>query len=102
MEAPRKLHGLARIWDGEVVPFALDRLDPTVEAVFLALPEASAADLAPDLLARGLRVIDLSGAFRLRDAAARQRWYPTDGGRARGDGLRSGRNAIAQRSGRLG
>ena len=76
MEAPRKLHGLARIWDGEVVPYAPERLDASVEAVFLALPEASAAELAPELLDRGLRVIDLSGAFRLRNPAARQRWYP--------------------------
>jgi N-acetyl-gamma-glutamyl-phosphate reductase len=76
MEAPRRLHGLARIWDGEVIPYAADRLDPGVEAVFLALPEASAAEVAPQLLARGVRVIDLSGAFRLRDAAGRERWYP--------------------------
>ena len=36
-------------------------------AVFLALPEATSADLAPRLLERGLRVVDLSGAFRLRE-----------------------------------
>ena len=28
------------------------------------------------LVGRGIRVIDLSGAFRLRDAAAREKWYP--------------------------
>ena len=28
------------------------------------------------MLKAGVRVIDLSGAFRLRDAAARARWYP--------------------------
>jgi N-acetyl-gamma-glutamyl-phosphate reductase len=44
--------------------------------VFLALPEAASAELAPALVSRGRRVIDLSGAFRLRDAAARQQWYP--------------------------
>jgi N-acetyl-gamma-glutamyl-phosphate reductase len=76
MEAPRRLPALARIWDGEIVPYAAERIDRGVKAVFLALPEANAAETAPELLARGLRVIDLSGAFRLRDAAARQRWYP--------------------------
>ena len=79
MEAPRRLPGLARIWDGEIVPYAADALDPSVEAAFLALPEAAAAETAPALLERGIRVIDLSGAFRLRDDAARQRWYPATG-----------------------
>jgi N-acetyl-gamma-glutamyl-phosphate reductase len=76
MEAPRRLPALARIWDGEIVPYADDRVNGNVKAVFLALPEANAAETAPSLLARGLRVIDLSGAFRLRDDAARLRWYP--------------------------
>jgi N-acetyl-gamma-glutamyl-phosphate reductase len=40
------------------------------------LPEAASAAIAPALLNAGMRVVDLSGAFRLRDAAARQRWYP--------------------------
>lgn len=76
MEAPRKLPALRRIWDGEVLPYAEDRLTPGTQAVFLALPEANAAETAPALLARGLRVIDLSGAFRIRDDQARARWYP--------------------------
>jgi N-acetyl-gamma-glutamyl-phosphate reductase len=76
MEAPRKLPALARIWDGEVLPYALDRVAPTVKAAFLSLPEATAAETAPPLLARGIRVIDLSGAFRLRDHAARAKFYP--------------------------
>jgi N-acetyl-gamma-glutamyl-phosphate reductase len=44
--------------------------------VFLALPDAAAADLAPSLVEAGLRVIDLSGAFRLSAHEARARWYP--------------------------
>ncbi len=76
MEAPRKLPALARIWDGEVLPYSPDRIAPSVKAAFLALPEANAAETAPELLARGIRVIDLSGAFRLRDDAARGKHYP--------------------------
>jgi N-acetyl-gamma-glutamyl-phosphate reductase len=76
METPRRLPALARIWDGEVVPFASEQLNGSVKAVFLALPEANAAETAPALVHRGLRVIDLSGAFRLRDHRARQKWYP--------------------------
>ena len=73
---PRRLPALARIWDGVVEPFSIDRLASAAEAVFLALPEEAAAAVAPALVERGVRVIDLSGAFRLRDAAARSRWYP--------------------------
>ena len=46
------------------------------EVVFLALPEEAAATIAPTLVERGVRVIDLSGAFRLRDEASREKWYP--------------------------
>ena len=46
------------------------------EVVFLALPDKAAAELAPSLVEAGVRVIDLSGAFRLRDDGARARWYP--------------------------
>jgi N-acetyl-gamma-glutamyl-phosphate reductase len=76
MEAPRTLPALARIWDGEVLPYAVDRIAPSVKAAFLSLPEATAAETAPALLERGIRVIDLSGAFRLRDDAARAKHYP--------------------------
>jgi N-acetyl-gamma-glutamyl-phosphate reductase len=76
MEAPRKLPALARIWDGEVLPYSPDKIAPSVKAAFLALPEANAAETAPELIARGIRVIDLSGAFRLRDDAARAKYYP--------------------------
>jgi N-acetyl-gamma-glutamyl-phosphate reductase len=73
---PRKLPALARIFDGEVVPLDLAAIARAAEVVFLALPEAASADVAPVLLEAGARVIDLSGAFRLRDDAARARWYP--------------------------
>ena len=74
--APRPLPALARIWDEAVTPLDLDHLVSSADIVFLALPEAASADIAPKLLERGMRVIDLSGAFRIRDAADRQRWYP--------------------------
>jgi N-acetyl-gamma-glutamyl-phosphate reductase len=74
--APRPMPALARIWDGSVVPLDIDRLVADADIVFLALPEAASAELAPKLLERGVRVIDLSGAFRIRADADRQRWYP--------------------------
>jgi N-acetyl-gamma-glutamyl-phosphate reductase len=45
------------------------------EVAFLATPAEVSLDLAPRLLARGLRVVDLSGAFRLADPALYPRWY---------------------------
>ena len=72
----RTLPALARIWDGVIEPFSADKLAEQSDVVFLALPEEAAATIAPDLVERGIRVIDLSGAFRLRDAAAREKWYP--------------------------
>ena len=73
---PRPLPALARIWDGAVVPLNVDQLVAEADIVFLALPEAASAELAPTLVERGRRVVDLSGAFRIRRDAARQRWYP--------------------------
>ena len=49
--------------------------DAEAEIVFLATPAEVSADLAPKLLARGARVVDLSGAFRLEDPAAYPQWY---------------------------
>ena len=46
-----------------------------VDAVFLALPHGTAAIRVPDLLARGVTVIDQGPDFRLRDAADYPRWY---------------------------
>ncbi len=73
--AGRALPALARVWDGAITPLEAGGLDDA-DIVFLALPDAAAASLAPSLVTRGARVIDLSGAFRLRDAAQRARWYP--------------------------
>jgi N-acetyl-gamma-glutamyl-phosphate reductase len=75
--AARPLPRLARVWDGAVEPLNTERLaSGAVDLVFLAVPEKAAAELAPPLVDAGVRVIDLSGAFRIRDEEARARWYP--------------------------
>lgn len=43
--------------------------------VFLATPHEVSLEAAPKALAAGAKVVDLSGAFRLKDAAAFARWY---------------------------
>jgi N-acetyl-gamma-glutamyl-phosphate/LysW-gamma-L-alpha-aminoadipyl-6-phosphate reductase len=45
------------------------------DVVLMGLPHKVSADKAPAVLATGARVIDMSGDFRLRDAAAYQRFY---------------------------
>jgi N-acetyl-gamma-glutamyl-phosphate reductase len=42
---------------------------------FLATPHEASAELAPRLLEAGMRVVDLSGAFRFREAQTFERWY---------------------------
>jgi N-acetyl-gamma-glutamyl-phosphate reductase len=73
--AARKLPALARLWPGEITPLSQDALRGA-DVVFLALPDAAAAELAPALVDAGVRVIDLSGAFRLTQVSERARWYP--------------------------
>jgi len=74
--APRRLPALAHIFSGTITPLDRDALARDTDLVFLALPDKAAAELAPALIEAGVRVIDLSGAFRLRDGAMRARWYP--------------------------
>lgn len=56
----------------------VDPEDPILSecaAVFFATPNGTAMRLAPNLLAAGVRVIDLAADFRLRDPALWERWY---------------------------
>jgi N-acetyl-gamma-glutamyl-phosphate reductase len=57
-------------------PLRQEELDGAeLDVVFLATPHEVSHDLAPALLERGVRVVDISGAFRLEDAGAYPRWY---------------------------
>ena len=50
-----------------VQPFSWDALEKNgIELLFLATPHETSRALVPEAIARGLRVIDLSGAWRLR------------------------------------
>lgn len=48
------------------------------QAVFFATPHGTAMQLAPELLRRGVKVLDLSADFRLKDPALFKRWYQKD------------------------
>jgi len=45
------------------------------DMVFMATPHGTSKDLVPDLLARGLMIIDLSADFRLKNPADYFKWY---------------------------
>jgi N-acetyl-gamma-glutamyl-phosphate reductase len=45
------------------------------DAVFLATPNEVSAELATGLISKGLRVLDLSGSFRLKDATLYPKFY---------------------------
>ncbi|MCA1797368.1 MAG: N-acetyl-gamma-glutamyl-phosphate reductase, partial [Geobacteraceae bacterium] len=53
----------------------LDALTQDADVVFTAVPHKTAMDVVPDLLKRGVRVIDLSADFRLHDVAVYEQWY---------------------------
>lgn len=56
----------------------LEGLAERAELAFLALPHEASEALAPKLLAAGLVVFDLSGAFRLKDPALYPKFYGYD------------------------
>jgi N-acetyl-gamma-glutamyl-phosphate reductase len=57
-------------------PFDPDKLKAKgVQVAFGCLPHGTSMESIPPLLERGIRVVDLSADYRLRDAAAYQEWY---------------------------
>jgi N-acetyl-gamma-glutamyl-phosphate reductase len=63
----------------EVVPFNWNRLaDQGIELLFLATPHEQSREWAPEAIARGIRVVDLSGAWRLEHDANRAIYNLTD------------------------
>ncbi len=60
----------------DVVPFAeAALLAARPDAAILATPNEVSAELAPRLLAARIRVVDVSGAFRLKGASIYPTWY---------------------------
>ncbi|HEX8539423.1 MAG TPA: N-acetyl-gamma-glutamyl-phosphate reductase [Cystobacter sp.] len=48
------------------------------DVVFLAMPHKTTAKVVLDIINSGVRIVDLSGDFRLRDAAAYAKYYGVD------------------------
>ena len=62
--------------DDGTTKYSLDAVNAAApDVVFLATPNEVSAEIAPQLVASVSRVVDLSGAFRLREASLYPHWY---------------------------
>lgn len=67
-------HGMDRY----VEKFDPDKVAEQAEWVFLSTPSGVSSEIAPQLVEKGVGVIDLSGDFRLEDEETYARWYGKD------------------------
>ncbi|MCY0849267.1 N-acetyl-gamma-glutamyl-phosphate reductase [Sulfuracidifex metallicus] len=53
----------------------IDKISEKADAVFLGLPHKVSVKYVPDLVERGMRVVDLSADFRLKNPELYKEWY---------------------------
>lgn len=61
--------------DIEITSYEAASAASCCDMVFLAVPAGTAMNMAPELLARGVKVIDLSADFRIKDQKVFEKWY---------------------------
>jgi len=59
----------------KVEPLDVSKIKETSDVVFLALPHAVSFEVVPKLLDAGVKVIDLSADFRLKNSEVYEKWY---------------------------
>ncbi len=60
----------------KIIPATVEAIQQEgLALIFLATPAEVSIELTPGILGTGAKVIDLSGAFRLRDGETYSRWY---------------------------
>ncbi len=64
--------------DIPLVPPEPEVLAKKCDVVFLAVPHGTAMNMAAELVGRGVRVVDLSADFRLRDPHVYEAWYKVE------------------------
>lgn len=57
------------------IPLDIQNLKQTCDLIFTATPHGATVDLVSKLLEAGLKVIDMSADFRLKNPADYERWY---------------------------
>jgi len=61
--------------DKKLINFNLDGVSQNSDLVFTALPHTVSMDMVPELLKKGVKVVDLSADYRIKDSAVYQEWY---------------------------
>lgn len=70
-----ELPSLDKMVSMRLEPPSIERLSQACDVVFLAMKGPESMRMAPELLKRGTRCIDIGGEFRFRDPAVYERWY---------------------------
>lgn len=66
---------LASILNQKLEEFSAEKMAEELDLVFLGTPAGVSGEVTPLILQKGIKVIDLSGDFRLRDDTEYERWY---------------------------
>ena len=66
---------LRQICDIECEEYDADSIAQKADFAFIALGHGRALEIAPQLLERDLKIVDLGADFRLRDTAQYEKWY---------------------------
>ena len=66
---------LSNIVNLKIEPIDLDAIAQRCQVVFLGLPNGLACDMAPVLMAKGCKVLDLSADYRFKDLDTYTTWY---------------------------
>ncbi|TFG05280.1 MAG: N-acetyl-gamma-glutamyl-phosphate reductase [Promethearchaeota archaeon] len=66
---------LRGITDLKFDEFSIDKATKACDVIFLAVPHKAAMNIAPDILATGLKLVDLSADFRLKDIQEYEKYY---------------------------
>jgi N-acetyl-gamma-glutamyl-phosphate reductase len=61
----------------KIEPIDVDLIASRTQAVFIGLPNGLACKIAPNLLAKGCKVLDLSADYRFSDLETYTTWYAT-------------------------
>jgi [amino group carrier protein]-6-phospho-L-2-aminoadipate/5-phospho-L-glutamate reductase len=69
---------LRGVTDLKFTQYEPSRVTEKADVVFSALPHGESVKVVPALVATGIRVVDLSADFRLRDPSHYQTWYGYD------------------------
>jgi len=72
-----KVHPNLRTVQMRFANLDLDKVSES-DVVFTAVPHTAAMKIVPDLVERGVKVVDLSADFRLHSADAYKQWYGTE------------------------